>query len=166
MHVPAFDGQRSSFLNYEEKVLLRENITPLEPAKKASHLLLRTVDVARKVCLTVGKDVVGNNDGVEQILNISRNRFAPGKADCTFQDIAKFLYSQRTTQDMDTLLLEFDISRQKAEARISMGTGFRGEFAPALCMQNASLSKNERQLVIASVGSSLSFVHVAAQVRR
>ena len=35
----------------------------------------------------------------------------------------------------------------------------------AFCTQNASLSKNERQLVIASAGSSPSFVHVAAQMR-
>ena len=49
---------------------------------------------------------------------------------------------------------------------MSMGTGFPGEFASVLCVRNASLSKNERQLAIASVGSSLSFVHVAAQMRR
>ena len=49
---------------------------------------------------------------------------------------------------------------------MSMGAGFPDEFASVLCMQNASLSKNERQLVMASVGSSLSFVHVAAQMRR
>ena len=102
MHVPAFDGQRSSFLNYEEKVTLWGNISPLEPAKKAPHLLLHMADVARKVCLTVGKDVVGNIDGAEQILNILRNRFAPDKADCIFQDITKFLHFKRTTQGADT----------------------------------------------------------------
>merc|ERR1712121_295261 len=35
-----------------------------------------------------------------------------------------------------------------------------------LCITNASLSQNEKQLIMASVGSSLSFVHVAAQMRR
>ena len=119
VHVPALGGQRSSFLNYEEKVLLWGNISPLEPAKKASHLLSHMADVARNVCSTVGKDVVGNNDGAEQILSISRNGFAPDKVGCIFQDIAKFLYFKRTTEDMDTFLLEFDISRQKAEARMS-----------------------------------------------
>ena len=48
---------------------------------------------------------------------------------------------------------------------MSMGAGFPDEFASALCMQNASFSKHERQLALASVGSSLSFVHVAAQMR-
>ena len=86
-------------------------------------------DVARKVCLTIGKAVVGNIDGAEQILNILRNRFAPDKADCIFQDITKFSYFKRTTQDMDTFLLEFDMLRQKAGARFATGTGFPDEFA-------------------------------------
>ena len=72
-----------------------------------------------KVCLTFGKDVVGNIDGVEQILNIPRNRFAPEKADCVFQDIAGFLFCKRTTQDMDTYLLEFDMLRQSGSAVFS-----------------------------------------------
>ena len=121
---PTFDGKRSSFLNYEEKVLIRKNISPLLPEQKASHMLLHMADVARKVCLAVGKDVVGNAEGVEQILNILRNRFAPDKADCIYQDVTKFLYFKRTTQDMDTYLLEFDMLRQRAGARFAMGAGF------------------------------------------
>ena len=88
---------------------------------------------------------MGNNDGAEQILNISRNGFAPDKVDRIFQDVAKFPFCKRTTQDMDTFKLEFDISRQKAEARMSKGTGLPDECASLLCMQNAPLSKNERQ---------------------
>ena len=56
--------------------------------------------------------------------------------------------------------------RQKAEARFSLGTGFPDEFASVLCMRNASLTPNERQLVKASVGSSLTLVRVSAQMRR
>ena len=163
---PSFDGKRDSFLNYEEKVLIWRNISPLPPEQKASHLLLHMSDVARKVCLSVGKDVVGNLDGVEAILKILRHRFAPDKIDCIFQDIYKFSNFKRTTQDMDTYLLEFEMMRQRAEARFDMGTGFPDEFVSVLCITNASLSKNEKQLVIASVGSSLSFGHVAAQMRR
>ena len=73
---------------------------------------------------------------------------------------------KRTTQDMDTYLLEFEMLRQRAEARFDMGTGYPDEFVSVLCIQNAALSKNERQLVIASVGSSLAFGHVSAQMRR
>ena len=65
--VPTFDGKKSSLLNYEEKVLTWRNISPVPPDQKASHLLLHMSDVARKVCLTIGKDVVGNVDGVEAI---------------------------------------------------------------------------------------------------
>ena len=102
--VPSFDGKRESFLNYEEKVLIWRNISPLPADQQASHLLLQMSDVARKVCLTAGKDVVGNMDGVEAILKILRHRFAPDKIDCIFQDIYKFSNFKRTTQDMDTCL--------------------------------------------------------------
>ena len=44
----------------------------MEPEKKAAHLLLHMSDVARKVCLSVGRDVIGNLDGAEQILKILR----------------------------------------------------------------------------------------------
>ena len=130
--VPTFDGKRSSYLTYEEKVLIWKNISPLPADQKASHLLLHMNDVARKVCLTVGKDVIGNLAGVGPILKILRHRFAPDKVACIFQDISKFMNFKRTTQDMDTYLLEFGISRQKAEARMSMGTAFPDEFAPVL----------------------------------
>ena len=93
---------------------------PRPAAADVHYSLLHMADVARKVCLTVGEDVVGNIDGVEQILNILRNRFAPDKIDCIFQDITKFLYFERTTQDVDTYLLELDILRQKAEARFAI----------------------------------------------
>ena len=166
VQVPSFDGQRNSFLNYEEKVLLRQDISPSDPGKKAAHLLLHMADVARKVCLTVGKDVIGNQDGVAQILNILRVRFAPDMVDCIFQDITKFMYFKRTTQEMDVYLLEFDILRQKAESRMSMGAGFPDEYVSVLCLQNANLSKNERQLVMARVGSAFNFTTVTAQMRR
>ena len=123
-------------------------------------------DVARKVCLTIGKDVVSNVDGVEQILNIPRNRSAPDKADCIFQDIPKYLRFKRTTQDMDTFLLEFDILRRKAEARMSVRAGDPDEFFVCTLHAKCVSLENERQLAMASVRSSLSHAHAAAQMRR
>ena len=38
-------------------------------------------DVARRVCLSVGRDVIGSLDGAEQISRILRERFAPGDID-------------------------------------------------------------------------------------
>ena len=156
--VPTFDGKRNSFLNYEEKVLIWRNISPLPPDQKASHLLLHMSDAVRKVCLTMGKDVA--------IMRILRLRFAPDKVDSIFQDIYKFTNFKRTTQDMDTFLLEFEMLRQRAEARFDMGMGFPDEFVSVLCISNASLSKNERQLVVASAGSSLRLGIVREQMRR
>ena len=79
--------------------------------QKASHLLLHLNDVARKVRLTEGKDVIGNLGGVEAILKILRRRFAPDMADCIFQGVSKFMHSKRTTYDADSFLLEFEMLR-------------------------------------------------------
>ena len=47
-----------------------------------------------------------------------------------------------------------------------MGAGFPGEFASVLCMQNAALNKNEKSLVLASLGNTLAFPQASAQMRR
>ena len=84
----------------------------MEPEKKAAHLLLHMSDVARKVCLSVGRDVIGNLDGAEQILKILRERFAPDAIDSIFQDMAKFMYFKRTGQNMDTYIMKFEMMRE------------------------------------------------------
>ena len=45
-------------------------------------------------------------------------------------------------------------------------SGAPDEFAPALCMQNNALSKNERTWVLASLHNTLAFPDVSAQMRR
>ncbi len=47
--------------------------------------------------------------------------------------------------------------RQEAEARMIMGSGFPDEFASAICMRNAALTKNEKTIVLASFGNTLAF---------
>ena len=47
-----------------------------------------------------------------------------------------------------------------------MGAGFPDEYVSVLCKTNASLPKNERQLMVASAGSSLLLGNVSAQTRR
>ena len=91
-HVPSFGGQASSAANYEEQVALRNRIRPSDPRRRAADLFLHVSDVARKVCATAGKDAIDNNDGVQRILRILRERFAPDAIDSVFQDIAKFMY--------------------------------------------------------------------------
>ena len=83
--VPKFDGHAGPFANYEEKVTLRKRLSTMGPGKKAAHLLLRTSDVARKVCLSVGRDFIENSENAEQILKISRERVAPNAIDSILQ---------------------------------------------------------------------------------
>ena len=113
MHAPAFDGHTASFANCEEKVATRNQIATMEPQQRAANLLLHMTDVARKVCLAAGKDVVSNIDGVAQISRILRERPAPDAIDSIFQDIMKFSRFKRPGQNMDTFPVEFDMSRQE-----------------------------------------------------
>ena len=95
-------------------------------------------DVAREVCLSVGRDVIDNLDGAEQISRSLRERFAPDAIDSIFQDMAKFMYSKRAGQNMDARIADFETLRERAESRMVMGSGPPGEFVSVLCMQNAA----------------------------
>ena len=165
-HAPFRERHAAPFANYEEKAILWRQISPLGPQKRAASLLLHMTDVAREVRMTVGKDVIGNARGVAHTLRILRERSAPDAMDSIFQDMAKFTYFKRTGQNMDTYLMEFDMLRQKAEARMLMGSGSPDEFAPVLFVQNAALTKNEKTLALASSGNTLAFESVSAQMRR
>ena len=87
--------------------------------------------------MTVGENVVGNIDGAEQISRKLGARFAPDAIGSIFQDMVAFMYFKRTARDMDTYLMEFDMSRQKAEARMIMGNSFPDDFVSVPCVQNA-----------------------------
>ena len=91
MHVPTFDGRAYLFANYDEKAASRNQIPTLGPRKRATNLLLHMTGNARKVCISVGKDVIGDAGGVAHIPRILRERFAPDAIDCIFQDAAKFM---------------------------------------------------------------------------
>ena len=116
----------------------------MDPEKKAAHLLRHMSDVAGKVRLNAGRREIGNLDGVGQISRISRERFAPDAIDSISQDMEKFLYFTRTEQTMDTYIMEFEMLRGKAESRLLLGPGFLNAFVSVLRMQNAALSKNEK----------------------
>ena len=86
----------------EEKVLLSKRAPAMDPEKKAAHLRLHMSDFARKVCLPVGWGRIDNLDGLDQILKILRERFAPDAVDLISQDMAKFWYFERTDQKIWT----------------------------------------------------------------
>ena len=69
--------------------------------------------IARKVCMAVGKD--RRRDGVQQILRVPPERFAPDAIDTTYEEAAKFMNSQRADPATDCYLMEFDGLREKAE---------------------------------------------------
>ena len=101
--------------------------------------------------MSAGKDVIGNIDGVAHTPRILRERFAPDAIGSILQD---------------TSLLEFDLLRQKAEARMLMCSGFPDEFVSVLRMQSAALSENEKTSVLASLHKTPAFPAVSAQMRR
>ena len=166
MRAPMFDGQAFSYANNEEKVMLWNQMSTLDPQKRAANLLLHMSNAARKVRVTVGGDVIGDTGGVARILLISREEFAPDAYDCIFQDMVQFLYFKRAGQNMDTYPEEFDMLRKKAAARMLMGSGLPGGFVPSAGMRNAALTKNEKTLVLASLQDTLAFPEVSAQMRR
>ena len=72
MHISFFAGEASWFATREEKVTSRNQISTFGSAKRAANLFLNMADVARKVCMTVGENCVGNNDRAQQISRIFR----------------------------------------------------------------------------------------------
>ena len=62
-HVRPFGGKSFSFANYEAKVILWNQIPTLGPQGRAATLLLQMTDIARMICMTVGRDHIGENGG-------------------------------------------------------------------------------------------------------
>ena len=56
LHVASFDGKACSRGGDEEDATLRSRMSTLGPQRRAANLLLRMTDIARKVCMAVGKD--------------------------------------------------------------------------------------------------------------
>ena len=66
---------------------------------------------------------------------------------------------------MDGYLVRLDLLHRKAESKIKTGWVFPQVLAPALCMQNASLSRSEKSLVLACVPGNSGVSAVARQMR-
>ena len=69
--LPSFGGEASSFANYGEQVISRNQIPTIEPSKRAADLLLHMADIARKARMTVGKDHIKKSMGLRRFLNPS-----------------------------------------------------------------------------------------------
>ena len=67
---------------------------------------------------------------------------------------------------MDAFLLESEVLRHEAGARMAIGGGPREEFVAILWAQGASLSKNGKSLVLDTVQGALAFATAANRMRR
>ena len=62
--VPSLGGKASSFASYGRQVIPRNRNPSIEPSKRAANFLLHMTDIARRVCVTIGRDPIVNDDGV------------------------------------------------------------------------------------------------------
>ena len=94
--VPSFGGKASSFASNEGEVISRNQISTIEPSRRAANLFLDMIDIARKGCAAVGKDHIARSDGAHQVLRIPRGRFSPDAIDATYHEVATFISFKRT----------------------------------------------------------------------
>ena len=160
------DGEASSFTVYREKVILRTQISPAEPGERAANAFLRATVISPKVRVDSGKDHFANDDGVRHFLRILRERCVPDATDAIGQGGAMFMRFRLAGQTTDVYVMEFDVLREKAEARMATGGGFPDEFVSIGCAQNAPAPEREKSLAVASFGSTLACPAMANHMRR
>ena len=90
-HTPSSGGMASPFAIYEAKAILRNQISPIEPGKRAANLLLRVADFARKLCMSVGRDRIAHDDDAHHILRNLRGRQAPRAINAIYQEVVAFM---------------------------------------------------------------------------
>ena len=99
--VPALDSRGANFLGDGRQVHLRMRTSRAEFAAHASLLILRMQPVPRQVCIVEGGDILDQGDSVSEILNISRNFFAPEAVDAIRRLVMRFTRSCRADQSFD-----------------------------------------------------------------
>ena len=156
--VPTFGREGSPSVDYEQQVISWCPVTNLDPANRASLLILRMDIVAREVCTAAGSDAIMDAYGVENILTILQDYFAP--------EAVRFLQFRWADQTMDEYLAQPDSLRRKAESQMRMGAPFPKKYASALRLQNASLPRSGNSLASASVQRNLGIFAVAQEMMR
>ena len=121
--VPACGGKGSPFAVYEQQAILWPQVTALKLAKRAAAWIPQMSDAARHVSVTLEQDHVMRNDGARHVAEISRGHFDPDAVDAIHQEVGRSICYKRTDPTMDVYLLEFDVIRRKAAARMAMGAG-------------------------------------------
>ena len=115
--------------------------------------------------MTAWKNHNWGNDAAREFSRILRERLAPDVTDALHRDVVKFMNCKRVDQTMDTYLMEFDVTREKAETRMATGSGFPDEFASVLRTHNA-VPENGKSLEPASIRRNPTFPEVSSRMRR
>ena len=119
-------------------------VSILEPAKRASALILLMDALARRVRMTAWGDLIMDMGGAETSLAITRDYFAPEAGDSVYQEDVRLLQFNRADLITDVYLVEFDVLRRKAESKMQKGRALPGALVSVLHMQNAALSGSEK----------------------
>ena len=122
-------------------------------------LILQMDTIGRQVCLSAGGDTFARGEDVETILKTSREYIQPDASGHVYQQMAELLQYKRADQAIGRYLLESDVFRREAEARVVMGGAFPDTFVSSLSMQNAAFSRAEKSLVLATVRGVFGFPH-------
>ena len=84
-YVPAFDGNASSFLDFEQRVTLRNGSADIPADKRATLLILHLDATARQVCLHSGGVSLMEGDDVMTAIQALRDSFQPVAIDRIFR---------------------------------------------------------------------------------
>ena len=109
-----------------------------------------------------GSDQPAEPEDVRKITQVPRDHFRPDSLDSAYQDVARFLQFKRGAQTMCQFLGRFDL-RRKAGVRAQMGGSFPETSVWTTRIQNASLPRAEKSLVLAGAQGSLGIAAVAGQ---
>ena len=107
-----------------------------------------------------------HGDGALQILDTSRNYFAPGAVDAIRRQVVRFMRSRHMDQSINAYIVEFDRLRRRAESQMVMGADFPGQFIAIFRMDNAALSRQEKSSVMAIYHKRLRFEGALANIHR
>ena len=96
--VLSLDGRGEFSSNYGRQVELRRHVTNLDPAARASALILHMDAVARHVCMAAGGNVIAGllHDVAGKISAILLDGSAPEVAGSVCREVARFSQIERT----------------------------------------------------------------------
>ena len=96
-----------------------------------------------------------DSDDATRIKILLNDNFAPGAAYSVYQQVARAQQVERTTQTTGEFSVRFDSLRREAASKMQLGGAFPEICTPVHRMKNASPSRPEASLVLASLHEEL-----------